>query len=347
MNIVILTGAGISAESGLETFRGAGGLWEGHRIEDVCSSDALARNPDMVCSFYDERRQEAARAQPNSAHNALAKLEQHWIEEGKGQFLLITQNVDDLHERAGSRNVLHMHGELNAASCMECGWRGPRYGRMDGNRECPDCDRDALRPDIVLFGEAPRQLSRVEVALSNCDLFIAIGTSGIVVPAAGFVELAKSKGAETHQFNVEEPVNVHHFDTCHLGPASQTVSMWVNQLIGVNPMGWNLTLEQKAAFIKEMEECGAHVTFYCEDMVKYLKNAGLDAEGLADGSMRLYDQVIKPAVPEWGEPGIYAPHVLTAVIEAHGLNIKTEMLGRGFGHRDRLGKLAEVWLDGD
>lgn len=112
-------------------------------------------------------------------------------------------------------------------------------------------------------------------------------------------------------------------------------------------MGWNLTLEQKAAFIKEMEECGAHVTFYCEDMVKYLKNAGLDAEGLADGSMRLYDQVIKPAVPEWGEPGIYAPHVLTAVIEAHGLNIKTEMLGRGFGHRDRLGKLAEVWLDGD
>lgn len=234
MNIVILTGAGISAESGLETFRGDGGLWEGHRVEDVCSADALARNPDMVCSFYDERRLEAAMAQPNPAHNALAMLEQHWLEVGKGQFLLITQNVDDLHERAGSRNVLHLHGELNAASCMECGWLGRRYGRLDGNRECAACGRDALRPDIVLFGEAPRQMGRIEMALEECNIFLAIGTSGIVFPAAGFAEIAKTKGAETHQFNVEEPVNAHHFDTCHIGPASQAVVAWVNKLMEEN-----------------------------------------------------------------------------------------------------------------
>ena len=153
MNIVILTGAGISSESGLATFTGADGLWNGHRIEDVCTPDALERNPDAVCAFYDERKAEAASAEPNPAHQALAKLERFWQETGKGEFLLVTQNVDDLHERGGAKSLIHMHGLLNSAFCMECGWQGPRHGRLEGNRECPACERDALRPDIVLFGD--------------------------------------------------------------------------------------------------------------------------------------------------------------------------------------------------
>lgn len=231
MNIVILTGAGISSESGLATFRGNDGLWEGHRIEDVCTADALARNPEFVCSFYDERRLDCSKAEPNPAHRALARLERYWLEERKGQFLLITQNIDDLHERAGSLQVLHIHGELNSAFCIECGWQGPRYGRLEGNRECPSCEREALRPDIVLFGEASRQTGRVENALDTCGIFVAIGTSGTVYPAAGFAEIAKSKGAKTLQFNAEEPANIHHFDMRRRGPASKTVAAWVNELI--------------------------------------------------------------------------------------------------------------------
>ena len=229
MNIVILTGAGISAESGLATFTGADGLWNGHRIEDVCTPDALERNPDTVCAFYDERKAEAASAEPNPAHKALAKLERFWQETGKGEFLLVTQNVDDLHERGGSKNLVHMHGHLNSAFCMECGWQGPRHGRLEGNRECPACERDALRPDIVLFGEAPRHLRQIEAALAKCDLFVAIGTSGTVYPAAGFVEVAKAQGAETHRFDINLNGASPHFRACHLGAASQTVSAWVNE----------------------------------------------------------------------------------------------------------------------
>jgi len=228
MNIVILTGAGISAESGLATFTGADGLWNGHHIEDVCIPDALERNPDVVCAFYDERKAEAALSEPNPAHIALAKLERHWQEERKGEFLLITQNVDDLHERAGSKSLIHMHGLLNSAFCVECGWQGPRHGRLEGNRECLACERDALRPDIVLFGEAPRHMRQIEAALEQCDLFIAIGTSGTVYPAASFVEIAKANGAEAHQFDIKAPQNSQMFSRCHIGPASQTVSAWVD-----------------------------------------------------------------------------------------------------------------------
>ena len=232
MNIVILTGAGISAESGLATFTGADGLWNGHRIEDVCTSDALERNLDAVCAFYDERKAEATSAEPNPAHHALASLERFWQETGKGEFLLVTQNVDDLHERGGSKNLLHMHGLLNSAFCMECGWQGPRHGRLEANRECAACERDALRPDIVLFGEAPRHLRRIETALERCNLFVAIGTSGTVYPAAGFVEIAKAHGAETHQFDKNLDRGSHRFDLCHVGEAGQTLPKWVNELIG-------------------------------------------------------------------------------------------------------------------
>lgn len=231
-NIVVLTGAGISAESGLPTFTGTDGLWNGHRIEDVCTPEALERNPDAVCAFYDERRAEAAEAQPNPAHIALAKLERHWRETGKGEFLLITQNVDDLHERAGSKMLIHMHGLLNSAFCVECSWQGPRHGRMEGNGECPACERDGLRPDIVLFGEAPRHQRQIEAALEKCDLFVAIGTSGIVYPAAGFVEIAKAHGAETHQFDKNFTGASHRFDFCHVGEAGQTLPKWINELIG-------------------------------------------------------------------------------------------------------------------
>ena len=227
MNIFILTGAGISAESGLATFTGADGLWNGHRIEDVCTPDALERNPDAVCAFYDERKAEAALAEPNPAHIALAKLERHWQDTTKGEFLLVTQNVDDLHERGGAKSLIHMHGLLNSAFCVECGWQGPRHGRLEGNRECPTCERDALRPDIVLFGEGPRHLRQIEAALEQCDLFLAIGTSGTVYPAAGFVEIAKAHGAETHQFDIELLLGSERFDKCHVGSASQTVSAWV------------------------------------------------------------------------------------------------------------------------
>jgi NAD-dependent deacetylase len=226
MNIVILTGAGISSESGLATFTGTDSLWNGHRIEDVCTPDALERNPDAVCAFYDERKADAASAEPNPAHIALAKLERHWRDTNKGDFLIVTQNVDDLHERGGSKNLVHMHGLLNSAFCMECGWQGPRHGRLEGNRECPVCERDALRPDIVLFGEAPRHLRQIEAALEKCNLFAAVGTSGTVYPAAGFVQIAKAHGAEAHRFNTALPTASEQFDVCHLGNASQLLPKW-------------------------------------------------------------------------------------------------------------------------
>ena len=236
-NIFVLTGSGISAESGLLTFTGAEGLWNGHRIEDVCTPDALERNPDAVCAFYDERKAEAALSQPNPAHLALARLETHWQETGKGEFLLVTQNVDDLHERAGSTSLIHMHGVLNSAFCMECGWHGPRRGRLEGNRECPACERDALRPDIVLFGEAPRHLRQIEAALEKCDLFLAIGTSGTVYPAAGFVKIVKAHGAATIRFDVTPEYCSEMFDCCNIGAASKTVSAWANQFLDLCPKG--------------------------------------------------------------------------------------------------------------
>ena len=344
MNIFVLTGAGISAESGLDTFRGNGGLWDGHSLEEICTPEALTKFPDLVRSFYDERRIEANKAKPNGAHFALSKLERHWRENVNGEFLLVTQNVDDLHSRAGSENVIHMHGRLHSASCMECGWHGPRYNSLENDSECPQCQRDALRPDIVLFGEAPRLIRQIEAFLDRCNLFLAVGTSGLVLPAADFVKRAKKRGAVTHQFNVEFPMASHLFDICHLGMAGDLLPAWVDELIGDRPRGWDLTIEQKAAFIREMEECGAHVTFFCNDMVRYMTAIGLDAEELADGSMRLFDRVIRSTQPEWGVPGIYAPNVLSAAIEAHSLNLKTAMLGRGFGHQDLLRQLKHEWL---
>lgn len=225
--LVILTGAGISAESGVPTFRGAGGLWEGKRIEDVATPRAFARDPERVLRFYDSRRRALAGVAPNPAHVALARLEVAW----DGPFLLVTQNVDDLHERAGSRKLLHMHGELLRARCSLCDWADRWTGDLLGVA-CPACGRlPALRPDVVWFEEIPLGLEQIEAALQRCELFVAIGTSGQVWPAAGFVERARGAGAHTIELNLEPSEVSGCFAERRLGPASRIVPAWVEELL--------------------------------------------------------------------------------------------------------------------
>ncbi|MCX8099912.1 MAG: NAD-dependent deacylase [Geminicoccaceae bacterium] len=231
--IVILTGAGISAESGLPTFRGAGGLWEGQRVEDVATPRAFARDPERVLRFYDARRRALGGVRPNPAHLALARLERAW----NGPFLLVTQNVDDLHERAGSRNLVHMHGELLRARCTVCGWADRWVGDLLGVA-CPSCGRlPALRPDVVWFEEVPIGLDRIEAALARCTLFAAIGTSGRVWPAAGFVERALAAGAHTVELNLEPSETSDRFAERRPGPASRIVPAWVEELVAAGRPG--------------------------------------------------------------------------------------------------------------
>lgn len=227
-NIVILTGAGISAESGVATFRGPGGLWEGHRVEDVCTPEALARDPVLVHRFYDARRAGLASVEPNAAHLALARLDDAWA----GHLLIVTQNVDDLHERAGARRVLHIHGELRSALCAACGGRSGWEGDMPPAASCASCQADALRPDIVFFGEMPYQMDRIEAAIAGCDLFVSIGTSGAVYPAAGFVQTARWHGAATLELNLEPSQGSVLFDESRMGPAGKLVPAWVDEVLG-------------------------------------------------------------------------------------------------------------------
>jgi NAD-dependent deacetylase len=229
-NLVILTGAGVSAESGIATFRGPGGLWEGHRVEDVCTPQALARDPALVHRFYDLRRAALAMVAPNAAHEALARLDALWL----GEFLLVTQNVDDLHERAGSRRMVHMHGALRSALCAICGYRSPWEGYLPPGTVCPACHAPRLRPDIVFFGEMPYHMEQIEDAISRADLFVSIGTSGAVYPAAGFVRMARGCGASTLEINLDPSEGSGWFDTCRHGPAGLLVPGWVESLIGPN-----------------------------------------------------------------------------------------------------------------
>ena len=196
--IVILTGAGISAESGLGTFRDEGGLWAQHRIEDVATPEGFARNPQLVVDFYNARRAQAAEATPNAAHVALAQLEAAM----PGDVLIVTQNVDGLHEKAGSSNVLHMHGQLDSALCAACDHRWEATLKMTVGQTCPACNQPTARPDIVWFGEIPYYMEEIEMRLSKADIFAAIGTSGNVYPAAGFVQAAAAYGALTVEFNL-------------------------------------------------------------------------------------------------------------------------------------------------
>jgi len=230
-NIVILTGAGISAESGLATFRGPGGLWEGHRVEDVCTPQALTHDPALVHRFYDLRRAALDGVAPNAAHLALARLERDW----PGDLLIVTQNVDDLHERAGSRAVLHMHGALNSALCAACGERRDWRGELPPGAVCPACAAPALRPDIVFFGEIPYRMEEIEAALARADLFVSIGTSGAVYPAAGFVRMASAYGAATLELNLEPSAGSDWFDDVRHGPASAVVPQWVEVLLDTRP----------------------------------------------------------------------------------------------------------------
>ena len=226
-SIVLLTGAGISAESGLRTFRGSDGLWEDHRVEDVATPEAFRRDPALVQRFYNERRRTLRTVQPNAAHAALARLDAAW----PGELLLVTQNVDDLHDRAGSRRLLHMHGELRRARCLACAAVHPWDHDLEPTSRCPGCaESGKLRPHIVWFGEVPLGLDRIFAALADCSIFISIGTSGNVYPAAGFVQ-AVPPPARTVEINLEPGMLSRAFMEHRLGPATVKVPELVEDLL--------------------------------------------------------------------------------------------------------------------
>lgn len=228
MKTVILTGAGISAESGLGTFRDAGGLWDRYPLEKVATPEGFAADPALVHAFYNARRADCARAEPNAAHRALAELEAA----RPGEVLIVTQNVDNLHEKAGSRAVIHMHGELMRALCAACGHRWDAPLEMHPEDPCPACGRPATRPDVVWFGEIPYRMDEILDALSQAELFVSIGTSGTVYPAAGFVREAALAGARTLELNLEPSAGASAFDESRHGPASEIVPAWVAEVLG-------------------------------------------------------------------------------------------------------------------
>lgn len=228
-SVVVLTGAGISAESGLPTFRDKDGLWEGYRVEDVACPQAFERNPGLVHRFYNLRRAALAGVVPNAAHLALARL----CREFSGRVTLITQNIDDLHEQAGVSDVIHMHGELRKVRCIHCGHGVGWDGDLFTTTACPACGRaGGLRPDIVWFGEIPYDMERIEEELERADVFAAIGTSGHVYPAAGFVSLAKLAGAQTLEINNAATLVTECFDRHLIGPATREVPRWVDEVLG-------------------------------------------------------------------------------------------------------------------
>ncbi|WP_154223211.1 Sir2 family NAD+-dependent deacetylase [Marinicella rhabdoformis] len=226
MKVVVLTGAGISAESGLSTFRDNDGLWENHRVEEVATPEAFDRNPELVQRFYNMRRANLKSVEPNAAHVALAQAEQQFE-----SFLLVTQNVDDLHERAGSKNLLHMHGELLKQRCVQCHDVSEIIGELSVNAICPNCDGvGSLRPDIVWFGEMPYFMDDIMAALMDCDLFVSIGTSGSVYPAAGFVQIANQSGARTVELNLEPGDLQSEFQQAQYGKATAVVGEFFGNL---------------------------------------------------------------------------------------------------------------------
>lgn len=229
-SIVVLTGAGISAESGLKTFRAADGLWENHRVEEVASPEGFANNPALVQRFYNDRRIQLLHDDiaPNAGHIALADFEKRW----NGRFLLVTQNVDNLHYQAGSKRVLHMHGELLKMRCTRCDFVSDVSGDIETNQACDRCGaKGTLRPNIVWFGEMPFAMDEIYAALASCDIFVAIGTSGNVYPAAGFVQVALQAGAETVELNIEPSARGSLFARQYCGPASVEVARFFNGLL--------------------------------------------------------------------------------------------------------------------
>jgi len=231
-NIVILTGAGLSAESGLSTFRDDDGLWEKHDYRDVATPEGFLANPRLVHGFYNQRRQALGNVEPNVAHFALARLER----EHQGSLTIVTQNIDCLHERAGSTHLIHMHGELMKALCAHCGERHAWDSDLSVETACPSCGRaGGMRPDVVWFGEMPYQMERIYMEVMAADLFISIGTSGSVYPAAGFVAKARATGAHTVELNLEPSEGARLFTESHYGPATQIVPHFVEALLAVKP----------------------------------------------------------------------------------------------------------------
>ena len=227
-NIVILTGAGISAESGLATFRSTNGLWNNHKVEDVATVEAFFKNPDYVHQFYNEMRPELYNAKPNAAHLAITKLQQEY----PAQISVVTQNVDTLHEKAGSKNIYHIHGQINQIVCLNCGHVFETWGDVSAEDKCEHCAiMGMLKPNIVFFGENLLCMDKVDKLLQTCDLFLSIGTSGVVYPAAGFVQIAKMFGADTFEFNMEETSNNRLFDEHIYGPAGKTLPQFIDELI--------------------------------------------------------------------------------------------------------------------
>lgn len=226
-NIVILTGAGISAESGLGTFRDADGIWKKYPLEDVATPEGFARNPGLVHAFYNARRKQAAAAEPNAAHHALARLQAQW----SGQVVIVTQNVDALHEAGGAQQILHMHGRLDHALCATCDHRWPAPADLDLQSQCPACACETCRPDVVWFGEMPYHMDEIDALLSKVDLFVSVGTSGQVYPAAGFAEVAAMHGAETIALNLEPFEGQSVFSETRFGPATRIVPDWVGDML--------------------------------------------------------------------------------------------------------------------
>lgn len=224
--IVVLTGAGISAESGMGTFRDKGGLWENADLMELATPEGFARRPADCHAFYNMRRAKVRSCQPNAAHVALAALQQ----DPRADVTLVTQNVDDLHERAGSYDVIHMHGTHLVARCSDCGDRWPAPDVMTPDTRCTDCEGPA-RPDVVWFGETPFHMDRIGAAILAADLFVAIGTSGVVYPAAGLVRLAAQAGADTLELNLAPSERASDFARSHFGPATQVVPEWVSAVL--------------------------------------------------------------------------------------------------------------------
>ncbi|MDO4162548.1 MAG: NAD-dependent deacylase [Pseudomonadota bacterium] len=228
-NIVILTGAGISAESGLSTFRAENGLWNKHRVEDVATIEAFERNPEYVHDFYNELRPELYKAQPNPAHSAITLLQDKYPAD---KISIVTQNVDTLHEKAGNKNIYHIHGQINQIVCLNCGHIFETWNDVHADDVCPHCHiQGMLKPNIVFFGENLLYMEKVDTLLKNCNLFLSIGTSGVVYPAAGFVQIAKMCGAYTCEFNMETTSNNYLFDRHIIGPAGTTLPKFVEELL--------------------------------------------------------------------------------------------------------------------
>ncbi len=231
MRVFVLTGAGVSAESGLGTFRDKGGIWSRFDPVKLATPEAFAHDPDQVHAFYNARRANLITAEPNEAHRALARLEAGLKERG-GDLVLCTQNIDDLHERAGSERVIHMHGELLKARCLRCEAVVPWREELGVEVPCPACSHiGGLRPHVVWFGEMPLEMDTIYGALERADLFVAMGTSGSVYPAAGFVTEARGRGIRTCEINLEPSDNARQFDETSYGPAGEAVPAWVESLL--------------------------------------------------------------------------------------------------------------------